>query len=64
MKKFGPKTKVQTKATRQRPLKGLGAELVEAVRAAAGVLDDGLALAVHRAGKTERELIARLLGVI
>lgn len=64
MKKSGPKTKVQTKATRQRPLKGHGAELVEAVRAAAGVLDDGLALAVHRAGKTERELIARLLGVI
>lgn len=40
---------------------GLGAELVSAVAAAAGVLDDQLALAVHTAGATERDLIARLL---
>ena len=42
---------------------GLGAELVSVVSAAAGVLDDQLALAVHTAGKTERELIARLLQI-
>ncbi len=47
-----------------KPAQGLGAQLVETVSAAAGVLDDQLALAVHRAGKTERELIARLMGVI
>jgi transcriptional regulator with XRE-family HTH domain len=43
--------------------KGLGAQLVEAVSAAAGVLDDHLALAVHRAGKIERELISHILGL-
>lgn len=43
--------------------KGLGAELVSAVSAAAAVLDDQLALAVHKAGKMERSLIARLLNV-
>jgi transcriptional regulator with XRE-family HTH domain len=45
------------------PAQGLGAQLVEAVSAAAGVLDDQLALSVHRAGRTERELIARLLNL-
>ena len=53
------KTKVKANA----PQLGLGAELVSAVSAAAGVLDDRLALAVHTAGKIERELIARLLRI-
>lgn len=42
---------------------GLGAELVSAVAIAAAILDDTIALAVHRAGTAERELIGRLLGV-
>ena len=51
------------KAKAHAPQMGLGAELVSVVSAAAGVLDDQLALAVHTAGKTERELIARLLQI-
>ena len=51
------------KAKAHAPQLGLGAELVSAVSAAAGVLDDQLALAVHTASKTERELIARLLQI-
>jgi DNA-binding XRE family transcriptional regulator len=57
-----PKPAQSAKKT-TKPTQGLGAQLVEAVSAAAGVLDDGLALAVHRAGKSERELISRLLGI-
>jgi DNA-binding XRE family transcriptional regulator len=46
-----------------KPAQGLGAQLVEAVSAAAGVLDDQLALSVHRAGAKERELIAHILRI-
>ena len=56
-------TAKRDKAKSYTPQLGLGAELVSAVSAAAGVLDDQLALAVHTAGKTERELIARLLQI-
>lgn len=60
--KQGRKAKATGKTTRKSSKQiGLGAELVSAVSAAAGVLDDELALAVHTAGKIERELIARLL---
>ena len=52
--------KAVAKAPRK-PRIGLGAELVSAVSAAAAVLDDELALAVHKAGKLEREIIGRLL---
>lgn len=51
------------KTGRKTASQGLGAELVSAVSAAAAVLDDDLALAVHTAGKLERSLIARLLNV-
>ena len=51
------------KAGRKVAATGLGAELVSAVSAAAEVLDDQLALAVHKAGKVEREIISRLLGI-
>ena len=47
----------------KRSAAGLGAELISVVSAAAGVLDDDLALAVHTAGKVERELISRLLKI-
>lgn len=52
-----------TASSRKSSSRGLGADLVSAVQAAAAVLDDGLAIAVHKAGKMERELVARLLGV-
>lgn len=51
------------KSGRSVAAKGLGAELVSAVSAAAAVLDDALAVAVHSAGKLERSIIARLLNV-
>ena len=41
----------------------IGVELVSIVASAAGYMDDKLAFAVHQAGKTDRALIARLLGV-
>ena len=69
--KAGKKTKTvkatAPKGAKRGPKKsgklGLGAELVSIIASAAGVLDDALALAVHQAGKTERELIARLLSI-
>ena len=51
------------KAGRKVSAKGLGAELISAVSVAAEVLNDHLAIAVHQAGKSERDLIGRLLGV-
>jgi DNA-binding XRE family transcriptional regulator len=56
-----PKSAKAAKGTRRAT--GLGAELVSAVSAAAAVLDDQLALAVHTAGAAERDLIARLLRI-
>lgn len=43
---------------------GLGSDLVRVAAAAAALLDDGLAVAVHLAGKSERDLIARLLAIV
>jgi DNA-binding XRE family transcriptional regulator len=57
-----PKPARSAKKT-SRPTQGLGAQLVEVVSAAAEVLDDQVALAVHRAGSKERELIAHLLSI-
>jgi predicted transcriptional regulator len=42
---------------------GLGADLVRVATAAADLLDDEIALAVHVAGKSERDLIARILAI-
>jgi len=43
---------------------GLGSDLIRVAAAAAELLDDGLAVAVHLAGKSERDLIARLLAIV
>ena len=43
---------------------GLGSDLIRVAAAAADLLDDGLAVAVHLAGKTERDLIGRLLAIV
>lgn len=51
------------KTTKVRRSAGLGTELVNVVAIAAAVLDDQLALAVHSAGKQERELISHLLRI-
>jgi len=40
-----------------------GSGLVAAAQAAAALMNDSLVVAVHAAGKAERALIARLLGV-
>ena len=42
---------------------GLGSDLIRVAAAAADLLDDGLAVAVHLAGKAERDLIGRLLAI-
>ena len=42
---------------------GLGSDLIRVAAAAADLLDDGLAVAVHLAGKSERDLIGRLLAI-
>ncbi len=42
---------------------GLGSDLVRVATAAAALLDDDIALAVHVASKSERDLIARLLAI-
>lgn len=43
---------------------GLGSDLVRVVTAAAALLDDDIALAVHVASKSERDIIARLLAIV
>lgn len=55
-------TKVSAKSAGKTKV-GLGAELSRAIGVAAAVLDDELALAVHTAGKLERDIIGRLLKI-
>lgn len=73
--KRGPKAAKATKAkastspkaakpAKVRKSAGLGADLLNVVAVAAAVLDDELALAVHSAGKAQRDLIGRLLQIV
>lgn len=43
--------------------RGFGSDLMAVAAVAASVLDDALAIAIHRATPTERDLVSRLLGL-
>ena len=58
-----PSTRLEKVITKQRLFNAQGAEFLRQANIAARLLNDPLALAIQRAGRSKRRLIASLLGV-